>query len=114
MIDEIKAALSAAESYTPRNEGEEGHVLFIRALLMDAELRVSQLDDYANEFARSQAAQEAQAAAAKAAADLEAARTATAAPAAGPVAADQQPADDRPIVPDAGAPSFADEAPKTA
>lgn len=47
MIDELKAARDAAEAYVPRNEGEEAHVLFIRALMDDAVLRVGMLDDIA-------------------------------------------------------------------
>lgn len=47
MIDEVTAARDAAYAYQPRNDGEEPHVLFIRAAMDDAHLRASMLDDIA-------------------------------------------------------------------
>lgn len=54
MLDEVKAARDAAYNYVPRNEGEETHVLFVRALLDDAALRASLLEDFAVSFEREQ------------------------------------------------------------
>lgn len=55
MRDELEAARKAAYDYNPRNDGEEHHVLFIRAMLDDAALRASYLDDYAAEHDRAMA-----------------------------------------------------------
>lgn len=95
MIDGLKAARDAAENYTPRNEGEEPHVLFIRALLDDAVLRASMLDDIARNHENESNLREAHA-------NLKAAEAAHAAP---PVAA-AEPAlltPDTPLAPDTGA-----------
>lgn len=62
MIDGIAAARDAAYAYQPRNEGEEVHVLFIRACLDDAHLRASFLDDYAQAHHDTMAVREAEAA----------------------------------------------------
>lgn len=49
MIDEIKAAVAAAESYVARNAHEAEHVDFIKRMLSDVETRAGFLDDYAHE-----------------------------------------------------------------
>lgn len=60
MIDGLEAARDAAYAYEPRNEGEEPHVLFIRACLDDATLRSSMLDDIASGHDREMALRNAQ------------------------------------------------------
>lgn len=61
MIEGLEAAQHAAYDYTPRNEGEEPHVNFIRALLDDAVLRAGMLDDIATGYDREQKLREAHA-----------------------------------------------------
>lgn len=49
MIDEIKAAVTAADNYVARNEHELLHVNFIKSALSDVETRAGFLDHYFHE-----------------------------------------------------------------
>lgn len=101
MREETEAARDAAYAYQPRNAGEEAHVLFIRATLDDAMQRVSLLDDYANEHARSEAIHAANTAASKAATDLAAAQQVTVS--SGPTAQPGELLPETPLTPDKSA-----------